>query len=397
MGESGRAPDSGGQGDSRGRILIVDDERGVRDSLASLLRAEGFDVVTADSAPRAIETLQTTTIDVVLSDVRMPEMDGVQLLREVRRIELDLPVILMSGAQSLDTALAAMELGALGYLLKPPGIDELIQRLERAARLHAVARLKREALRLAGDAHELPGDRAGLEQAFTMALETVHLAFQPIVSPATRTVFAYEALLRSDHERLNKPLDLLAAAERLDLGFRLGRRIRERAAEAAARRLPDGALLFMNIRPADLADPQLYEPSSPLSQVAARVVVELTERESLDKVPEVEARVDQLRRLGYRIAIDDLGAGYAGLTSFTHLSPDLVKLDMALVRGVDRDGRRAKLVAAMAGLCHDMRITVVAEGVETEEEHQALLRLGPDYLQGYRFGRPLRDVKPPSW
>lgn len=385
------------QNGSRGRVLIVDDEEGVRDTLASLLRRKGFTVTAVDSAPGAIQALQVDPIDVVLSDVHMPGMDGVQLLREVRRVALDLPVILISGAQSLDTALAAMELGVFGYLLKPPAVDELVGRLERATRLHAIARLKREALRLVGDAHPLPGDRAGLEQAFTLALETVHLAFQPIVSPGTRSVFAYEALLRSDYEPLNRPLDLLAAAERLDLGFHLGQRIRERAAIAAGRLLPDGVLLFMNLRPADLADPQLYDPGAPLSQVAMRVVVELTERESLDRVSDIESCVERLRRLGYRIAIDDLGTGYAGLSSFTHLSPDVVKLDMALVRGVDKDGRRAKVVSAMAGLCHDMRIGVVAEGVETEEEHQALVGLGTDYLQGYRFGRPLREVKPPSW
>jgi EAL domain-containing protein (putative c-di-GMP-specific phosphodiesterase class I) len=89
--------------------------------------------------------------------------------------------------------------------------------------------------------------------------------------------------------------------------------------------------------------------------------------------------------------VDDLGAGYAGLTSFAALEPDVVKLDMALVRGVDREPIKHRLVGSMTRLCRDLGILVVAEGVETSAEKEALQELGCDLLQGYLFGRPGRE------
>jgi EAL domain-containing protein (putative c-di-GMP-specific phosphodiesterase class I) len=98
--------------------------------------------------------------------------------------------------------------------------------------------------------------------------------------------------------------------------------------------------------------------------------------------------------MGFRIALDDLGAGYAGLTSFTSLEPEFVKLDMSLVREVHDNRTKQKIVRAMVGLCHDMGKQVIAEGVETPEEQQALVELGCDLMQGYFFGRPGRSVPP---
>jgi EAL domain-containing protein (putative c-di-GMP-specific phosphodiesterase class I) len=96
----------------------------------------------------------------------------------------------------------------------------------------------------------------------------------------------------------------------------------------------------------------------------------------------------RLRELGYRIAIDDLGAGYAGLSSIVQLQPEIIKLDMALVRGVDADATRQKLVHAMVSLCDEMNIQVIAEGVETPAERDTLSLLGADMMQGYLFAKP---------
>ena len=101
--------------------------------------------------------------------------------------------------------------------------------------------------------------------------------------------------------------------------------------------------------------------------------------------------MSRLRALGYTLAIDDLGAGYAGLTSLTKLEPEVVKLDMSLVRGVDQSMRKQHLVASMARVCLDLGMLVVTEGVETVAERDTLTRLGCDVLQGYLFGRPERS------
>ena len=87
--------------------------------------------------------------------------------------------------------------------------------------------------------------------------------------------------------------------------------------------------------------------------------------------------------------MDDLGAGYAGLSSFAALEPDVVKLDISLVRDVDREPVKRKLVGSLAALCRDLRVTVLAEGVETAGERDVLVELGCEWLQGYLFGRPV--------
>jgi EAL domain-containing protein (putative c-di-GMP-specific phosphodiesterase class I) len=105
-------------------------------------------------------------------------------------------------------------------------------------------------------------------------------------------------------------------------------------------------------------------------------------------VKDVRARIAALREIGFRIAVDDLGAGYAGLTSFALLEPEIVKLDMTLVRDVHQSATKRKLIRSMAELCKDMGMLVVAEGVETVEERDCLVELGCDLLQGYYFAKP---------
>jgi EAL domain-containing protein (putative c-di-GMP-specific phosphodiesterase class I) len=247
-----------------------------------------------------------------------------------------------------------------------------------------MARLKREALALLGSQDRLVGDRAGLEAAFEAALDALAMAHQPIVR-ADGTVYGFEALLRGRTPALATPSALLDAAERLNQVERLGRQVRA----LVARNLPaDDRLAFVNLHPLDLADPQLADPMAPLSGHARRVVLEVTERASLDRVTGLRGRVARLRELGYRIALDDLGAGYAGLSSLAALNPEVIKLDMSLVRGIDLDPVKRKLVASMVGVGHELGALVLAEGVETTQEHAALDGLGCDLLQGYLFGRP---------
>src|SRR5581483_12029737 len=114
------------------------------------------------------------------------------------------------------------------------------------------------------------------------------------------------------------------------------------------------------------------------------------ERAPLDRFPRAAAVIGELRDLGFRIAIDDLGAGYAGLTSFAVLEPEFVKLDMSLIRDIHRSPIKQKLVRSMTNLCHDMGVTVVAEGVEVPEERDAAIDAGCHLLQGYLFAKPAK-------
>lgn len=377
----------------RGRLLLVDDEPALREVMTELLTESGFVVAACANGRAALEALQRDTFDAVLSDVQMPDTDGLSLLRAVREKDLDLPVVLFTGGPSLETAMEAVEQGALQYLMKPVSTEKLLAAARRAVNLGAMARLKREALAATGF-DQLVGDRAGLEASFGRALAGLWMACQPIVRASDGDLQAHEVLLRTTETVFPHPGALLTAAERLGRLPELGRAIRSAVADLLAARALTGDV-FVNLHPLDLNDPEILDAQAPLSRFASQVVLEVTERANLECVAEAPSRVQRLRMLGYRIAIDDLGAGYAGLTSFAALTPDVVKLDMALVRGLDRNPVKQKLVGSMADLCRDMVILVVAEGIETHGERESATAAGCGLLQGYLIGRPYR-MNPPG-
>src|SRR5262249_1405072 len=117
-------------------------------------------------------------------------------------------------------------------------------------------------------------------------------------------------------------------------------------------------------------------------------VLEITERGALDEIDDVNKRIVRLREMGFRVAIDDLGAGYAGLSSIAVLEPDFVKLDMSLTRDLAASPLKRRLVSSMVEPGRDLRMCLVAEGVETTAELDVLRSLGCDLLQGYHFARP---------
>jgi EAL domain-containing protein (putative c-di-GMP-specific phosphodiesterase class I) len=368
-------------------VLLVDDDADVVRSLGRVLRARGYLVTATTSAIQAVELVTQSDFDVILSDINMPEMDGIMLLRNVRAHDLHVPVILLTGKPTVDTAVMALEHGALHYLTKPIHMDTLEHALDKAVHLRRMARLRQRASELLGQATAHAADRVGLETSFQRCLDSLWMAFHPIVDATTHVSAGYEALLRSREPSLPHPGAVLDAAERLDQLELLGRTVRDRSSIPFADHSRT-ELLFVNLHVTDLLDPQLLSPSSALSQIANQVVLEITERASLDKVPDVRARIGSLREMGFRIAIDDLGAGYSGLTSFALLEPDYVKLDMSLVRGVDSNTTKQRIVRSMASLCREMGMRVVAEGVETPQECATLIDLECDLLQGFLFALP---------
>jgi EAL domain-containing protein (putative c-di-GMP-specific phosphodiesterase class I) len=387
----------GGAGDATcGAVLLVDDEPTITRGYARILTAAGYTVEIANDGWVAARLCRERSFDVIVSDISMPGMDGLQLLRAVRERDLDVPVVLMTGGPAVESAVEALEYGALRYLIKPVGPEQLEEVVARAVRLHQMARIRREALELARNSGKHLGDRAGLEARFGRALDGLWMAYQPIVSWSTRSLFAYEALVRTDEPSLRSPGDLFDAADRLGRMADLGQTIRASVARTIAT-IPTEALIFVNVHTCELQDAQLYSADSPLSHFASRVVVEITERAALDQVNDLVSRMGQLREMGFRIAVDDLGAGYAGLTSFAQLEPEVVKVDMSLVRGLDRSPTKQKLLGSIVGLCRELEIQIIAEGIETPEERDALVRLGGDLCQGYLFARPGKPFPVPNF
>lgn len=378
-------------------VLVVDDEPGLVAALSAALRAAGLDVLAASNADEALVWVETGRVGAVVTDIAMPGQDGIALLRAIRMRDLDLPVVLMTGAPELQTAIAAVEYGALRYMTKPFETRALIEQVRTALRWYRLARTKREAMTWLGTQTGEASDRAGLESAFERTLESLWIAYQPIVRAADRSLFGYEALLRAEDRTLPHPGAILDAATRLGRLPDLSAAIRRRVIDDLRGAEQDWTI-FVNLHPDDLRDAAVIGPDAhPFEGVTQRLVLEVTERAAIDSIPDLRACIARLREDGHRIAIDDLGAGYAGLSSFLLLQPDVVKLDMSLTRGCDGDDVRRKLVRSMSGLCHEIGLEVVAEGVETSAERDCLIELGCDLLQGFALGRPERPFTSAGW
>lgn len=383
------------------RVLVVDDDAAVLRASTLILQRAGFDVTPAPNGDAALAALRppkgagASRFSVIVSDIRMEGMSGLDLLRAVRQSDPDVPMVLVTGGPSLSTAIEAMHEGAHRYLMKPVAPEELIETVTRAALLCDLARVKREALALQGLWNLPVEERVELDAAFTRALGALYMVYQPIISMATRTTVGFEALVRTHEPRMQSPGVLFETASLLTRESELSRSIYATVAARAAALRPD-LLLFVNVHPPDLLDPTLYGAGSPLAKHARRVVLEMTERASLERLGDIAPAVSDLRRLGYRVAVDDLGTGYAGLASFTHLGPDFVKLDRSLVTGIDRSPTKRRVVHAMYSLCADLGMSVISEGVETAEEREALRPLGADFLQGYLFARPTEEFVEPT-
>lgn len=369
-----------------GRVLVVDDEPLIRRGYAARLREVGHATVEAGGVAEALEIVRGGDVDAVLADIHMGARGGLDLIAELRHPFPDLPVLLMTADPTLESVLAALDLGVFAYLPKPVDTHRLRKVVGRAVAMACLARVRREAQAFVNGPRRTPP--ADVE-AFEAMLEGLHTVGQPIVAWPGGAVVAMEALLRVSDPPGASPGDVLALAERAHQLPRLGRTIRH-GIPLAVRGVPEGVRIFVNLHAADLLDDELYDAASPLGRMAQRVTLELTERSAFEAVDNVVARLRRLRALGFRIAIDDLGAGYSGLNSLVMLEPEVVKLDMQLVRGIDRDPRAMQVVRSLCDLARRLDIELIAEGVETAEERDALASAGVKHMQGWHFGRPAR-------
>jgi EAL domain-containing protein (putative c-di-GMP-specific phosphodiesterase class I)/CheY-like chemotaxis protein len=369
------------------RVLVIDDEPAVLKAIGMVLQRRGFSVDTMSSAKQALSQIPQQRYHAILSDIIMPEMTGVEFLRELRRHDLDVPVILMTAGPTLDSAIDAIEYGAQQYLLKPVEPDALVKAVGRAVALGELARAKRDAL--VGGARKTVSlsERADLEAVLKRAYDTIRIAFQPVVSLKSKTLLGYEALMRCDETLFASYAALLAASERVAWRPIMARTIYQRIA-AACSDLPDSAVLFVNVHPWDAQEGLLIGPEAPLEPLAQSIVLEIGDRTPQAHLDAFAISVPALRGAGFRIAVDDLGTGGSGMVSFGKLSPDFVKLDRKLISALDTDEANARMTRGMYALCKELGVPVIAEGVETAAERDALMKIGADLAQGHAFGEP---------
>lgn len=235
-------------------------------------------------------------------------------------------------------------------------------------------------------------DGAALDFEFSMA-------FQPIVDIVEGCPFAYEALVRGPAgEGAASVLSRVSEENR----YAFDQQCRVKAIEVAAKAglIETGARLSINFLPNAVYSPaaciQLtLRTAAAVGFPTDRLIFEFTENEKMDDPAHVANIIATYQKMGFGTALDDFGAGHAGLNLLAKFQPDLIKLDMDLIRGLDESLPRRMIVNAVVQLCGKLGVTVIAEGIETAGELEALREIGVRYIQGYYFAKPAFEALPP--
>ncbi len=225
----------------------------------------------------------------------------------------------------------------------------------------------------------------------------VLVQFQPIISLAERAVYGYECLSRgiAQDGSIIPPLDLFRQAKELKLVFNLDRVVRENALQSACDHNVPG-YVFINFLPNAIYDPEycLRTTMAKAEQVGIprdRIVFEIVESESFEDIEHLKHILTYYQSQGVRTALDDIGSGYSSLNTLATLRPDIMKLDLHLIRGIDADSLKQSIFAGLQRIARENGIILLAEGVETAEELEFLRSSGVDLLQGYYFSKPLNE------
>lgn len=376
------------------KILVVDDDPVVLSSLKLVLERVGYGVVSADSGESAVALAREINFDLALCDRHMPGMDGIELLKRLRELQPMCSRVLLTGGLDLATTVRAVNRGAVTRVLEKPIQSEALRQVVFEA-IEGQRRMVRayEELQQAS----VSAERDAIVQC--LASDELQLALQPVVRAGDGAIFGYEALLRSSHPDFGSPLAVIGAVERHKLVHEFAEVVVDRAAKCLST-LRSDVSLFLNIHPAELADPDALENRlSRLQPYAPRVILEITERSSIYGVAAWAHSVDRIERLGFKVAVDDLGAGYSALSVLAELKPHYIKVDMSIIRDADTRPHKQRLIDLLCRFADATDAKLVAEGIETEPEAAAVRACGAHLLQGYLFGRPrlqspLRVVSP---
>jgi EAL domain-containing protein (putative c-di-GMP-specific phosphodiesterase class I) len=227
-----------------------------------------------------------------------------------------------------------------------------------------------------------------------LASESHFVMFQPVVSLASRQVVAYECLLRGRHNGTEiGASQMFAAAQSLGIARHLEHLAWQKAIERGQDLARLGYFLFLNFSPTAASDPAFAVGQT--QQICARhnvdlkqIVLEVTEADKDYDTEHLQMMMLEYRAAGAKFALDDLGSGHSSLLRLAMIRPDFVKIDQGLVRGAHSDQGQAVFMKAISEAAHELRIPVIAEGVETAEDLKHCIAIGADFVQGYFLARP---------
>jgi EAL domain-containing protein (putative c-di-GMP-specific phosphodiesterase class I)/DNA-binding response OmpR family regulator len=374
-------------------VLLVDDDYIVHRVTRLMLLDLGIhQVITALSGQGALEVLQQTqgSIDVIICDLNMPEMDGVEFTRHLAKMNYAGSLILSSGEgirilKTVEKLAIEHELQVLGVLEKPITPIKLSQLLGNLEETQTEATLLRP--------------RRFSEKELIQAIEGDELDtyFQPKVDVKTRQVVGVEALARWNHpiEGVVNPYDFIPLMEEYNLIFELTQAVCEKALQHASRWKAQGFNLDIAINISVDALKDVDWPDTVAHQIEAAglqpstITFEVTESQLIEQIVVALDILSRLSLKRFKLSIDDFGTGYSSMEQLQRIPFSELKIDRAFVRGASEDDSARAILESSVLLARKLDMTVVAEGVETEEDWDLVDGLGCDQVQGYYIARPM--------
>jgi EAL domain-containing protein (putative c-di-GMP-specific phosphodiesterase class I)/CheY-like chemotaxis protein len=380
---------------ARVRVGLVDDDATMLEALSELIEQDpSLELVgTAIDAEAAQQLAISTEPDLMLMDVRMPGT-GQKATAEILRVLPNVKILAHSVERDRSVIMEMLGAGVVGYVSKGSTGGELLKAIHdvatgRGVVSEEIASVVVDELAMRARQQESEDRARADKRELIMAVldnpTTLSVAHQPFVDLASGDITGWEALARFDGPPHRSPSEWFEDAWEVGLGFELELLAIERSLQTLPMLDPDH-VLALNVSPALAADPRLTELLGGGS--LARLVLEITEHAPVRDYDALSRALRPMRQRGLRLAVDDAGAGYAGLRHILRLSPNLIKLDMDLTQGIEGDRARTALASAMIAFASEIDAEIIAEGIETEGELIALQALGVQMGQGYYLGRP---------
>lgn len=379
------------------RVLVADDDPDLREALVDIIGHEAsLDLVgVAQDAWEAIELAQRTGAEVALVDVRMPGGGGARVARELRARSSETRVIALSAYEERDTILHMLGAGVAGYLVKGVRPEEILTAIRQCAEGHLpfskgiAAALVEE---IGGYLRRQDDESEALIRRSVRTHRMIHgegltVALQPIVDLQTGLVQGVEALARFTPPPLWGPREWFQEAEEVGLRVELEEAAMTRCL-AELERLPEDWFLALNLSPDTITSGRANQVLH--NEGATRIVIEITEHARVGDYSELLRALSEFRSRGGRLAVDDAGAGFASLRHVVVMLPEVIKLDRSVTQGVDEDKNHRALAAAMIAFASDIGASIIAEGIETQDELDMLRFLGVGSGQGFYLAPPRR-------
>ncbi len=382
------------------RVLVTDDSKVQRDHVLAMCKQAGVNKLEgAEHGLSAIEKLKRETFDLVFIDLEMPEMDGIELVRNIADQHLAASVIILSAKDpvlilSVGTMAEEAGLNVLGTFRKPLQPEQLNCSLLRL--LESKSSKNAEPKRLAVEPSDL---------VEAMKKDQLELKFQPKVTGKGLLLKGVEALARWQHPTNGNipPVVFIEVAEKFGLIDSLSYYLYERALAQKAewKRYGIKVNLAFNLSPLSLGDKQLTDNIVALNEkyqiTPEETVLEITENAVAGEISAAIETLARLRLKGFNIAIDDYGTGFANAQQLSRVPATELKLDRSLIDGVATRPQQQAIVSSTINLAKELNLVTVAEGVEHTEDYRFLLQSGIELIQGYLVAKPLSSKDLLSW